>query len=48
MRAPVERYHLVAIILHWVIALGILALIALGLDPSGSGAPGEVPAVPAA
>jgi len=25
------RYHLVAIILHWVIALGILALIVLGL-----------------
>jgi len=25
------RYHLVAIVLHWVIALGILALIVLGL-----------------
>jgi len=25
------RYHLVAIILHWVIALGILVLIAMGL-----------------
>jgi cytochrome b561 len=31
MRTPIERYHLVAIILHWVIALGILALIAMGL-----------------
>jgi cytochrome b561 len=31
MRRSIERYHLVAIILHWVIALGILTLIALGL-----------------
>ena len=31
MRTSIERYHLVAIILHWVIALGILALIAMGL-----------------
>ena len=31
MRTSIERYHLVAIILHWVIALGILVLIAMGL-----------------
>src|SRR5579871_5889871 len=30
-KTPAERYTAVAILLHWLIALGILALIAIGL-----------------
>jgi cytochrome b561 len=39
MRAPIERYHTVAIFLHWVIALGILALIVMGLAMTHLGLP---------